>query len=251
MDPAVDASLREGRERVCPAQADGLDVRQSETCGFQIFDQAVSPGRAVLVGDVLALQVGSRLDRGIGLHREIDFVDRQRIACERLFAKFVKIIRETQAYIFEHAAESQGGFPPNGTEQAVYEKLVRDASLSESTAIALKPIDEAAAASTQDLADNFHALGVLPNIDVRSFLLAGLLMTAAVLPSHALVIKDDPGGVIVDFVKKYSDIRDRGEKIVDDGERDSPSSRKRLTSRARRRSEAGSSRRATDSTTRH
>ncbi|WP_354213238.1 MULTISPECIES: hypothetical protein [unclassified Bradyrhizobium] len=76
-------------------------------------------------------------------------------------------------------------------------------------------------------------------------------MTAAVLPSHALVIKDDPGGVIVDFVKKYSDIRDRGEKIVDDGERDSPSSRKRLTSRARRRSEAGSSRRATDSTTRH
>ncbi|MDI4236695.1 ABC transporter substrate-binding protein [Bradyrhizobium sp. Arg237L] len=96
----------------------------------------------------------------------------------QLFAKFVKIIRETQAYIFAHPAESvalwasQGGFPPNGTEQAVYEKLVRDARLSESTAVALKPIDEAAAASTQDLADNFHALGVLPNkVDVRSFLL--------------------------------------------------------------------------------
>lgn len=96
----------------------------------------------------------------------------------QLFAKFVKIIRETQAYIFAHPAESvalwasQGGFPPNGTEQAVYEKLVRDARLSESTALALKPIDEAAAASTQDLADNFQALGVLPNkVDVRSFLL--------------------------------------------------------------------------------
>jgi sulfonate transport system substrate-binding protein len=89
----------------------------------------------------------------------------------QLFAKFVKIIRETQAYIFAHPAESvvlwasQGGFPPNGTEQAVHEKLVRDARLSESTAVALKPIDEAAAASTQDLADNFHALGVLPMSD--------------------------------------------------------------------------------------
>ncbi|MGY8707413.1 ABC transporter substrate-binding protein [Bradyrhizobium sp. 18BD] len=96
----------------------------------------------------------------------------------QLFAKFVKIIKETQAYIFAHPAESvalwasQGGFPPNGTEQAVYEKLVRDARLSESTAVALRPIDEAAAASTQDLADNFQALGVLPNkVDVRSFLL--------------------------------------------------------------------------------
>ncbi|MCK1351302.1 ABC transporter substrate-binding protein [Bradyrhizobium sp. CW7] len=108
------------------------------------------------------------------------YVARSEVAVRypQLFAKFVKIIRETQAYIFAHPAESvalwasQGGFPPNGTEQAVYEKLVRDARLSESTAVALKPIDEAAAASTQDLADNFQALGVLPNkVDVRSFLL--------------------------------------------------------------------------------
>lgn len=103
----------------------------------------------------------------------------------QLFAKFVKIIRETQAYIFAHPAESvalwasQGGFPPNGAEQAVYEKLVRDSRLSESTAVALKPIDEAAAASTQDLADNFQALGVLPNkVDVRSFLLGTQFDTA-------------------------------------------------------------------------
>jgi sulfonate transport system substrate-binding protein len=96
----------------------------------------------------------------------------------QLFARFVKIIRETQAYIFAHPAESvalwasQGGFPPNGSEQAVYEQLIRDIRLSESGAVALKPIDEAAAASTQDLADNFQALGVLPNkVDVRSFLL--------------------------------------------------------------------------------
>ncbi len=95
------------------------------------------------------------------------------------FAKFVKIIRETQAYIFAHPAESvklwasQGGFPPDGAEQAVYEQLVKDARLSESGAIDLKPVDEAAAASTQNLADNFQALGVLPNkIDVRGFLLS-------------------------------------------------------------------------------
>jgi hypothetical protein len=43
-------------------------------------------------------------------------------------------------------------------------------------------------------------------------------MIAAVSPSHALIIKDNPGGVIVNFIKKYSDIRDRGEKIVVDGD---------------------------------
>jgi sulfonate transport system substrate-binding protein len=109
------------------------------------------------------------------------YVARSEVATKypQLFAKFVKIIRETQAYIFAHPAESvalwasQGGFPPNGGEQAVYERLIRDARLSESGAVALKPIDEAAAASTQDLADNFQALGVLPNkVDVRSFLLS-------------------------------------------------------------------------------
>jgi sulfonate transport system substrate-binding protein len=95
------------------------------------------------------------------------------------FAKLVKIIRETQAYIFSKPAESvalwasQGGFPPNSTEQGVYEQLIRDARLSESGAVGLRPVDEAAAISTQDLADNFQALGVLPNkVDVRSFLLA-------------------------------------------------------------------------------
>jgi len=115
------------------------------------------------------------------------YVARSDVAAKypQLFAKLVKIIRETQAYIFAHPAESvalwasQGGFPPNGTEQAVYEKLVRDARLSESTAVTLKPVDEAAAASTQDLADNFHALGVLPNkVDVRSFLLGAQFDTA-------------------------------------------------------------------------
>ncbi|BAL74300.1 ABC transporter substrate-binding protein [Bradyrhizobium cosmicum] len=108
------------------------------------------------------------------------YVARSEVAAKypQVFAKFVKIIRETQAYIFAHPAESvalwasQGGFPPNGSEQAVYEKLIRDARLSDSGAIALKPVDEAAAAATQDLADNFHSLGVLPNkVDVRSFLL--------------------------------------------------------------------------------
>ncbi|NEV02286.1 ABC transporter substrate-binding protein [Bradyrhizobium uaiense] len=108
------------------------------------------------------------------------YVARSEVAVKhpQVFAKFVKIIRETQAYIFAHPAESvalwasQGGFPPDGAERAVYEKLIRDARLSESTAVALRPIDEAAAVSTQDLADNFHALGVLPSkVDVRSFLL--------------------------------------------------------------------------------
>ncbi|WP_051346582.1 hypothetical protein [Bradyrhizobium sp. th.b2] len=53
---------------------------------------------------------------------------------------------------------------------------------------------------------------------LKALALAGLVMIAAVSPSHALIIKGDPGGIIVDFIKKYSDIRDSGERIVVDGE---------------------------------
>jgi hypothetical protein len=56
---------------------------------------------------------------------------------------------------------------------------------------------------------------------LKALALAGLVMISAVSPSHALVITDDPGGVIVNFVKKYADIRDSGEKVVVDGECDS------------------------------
>ena len=93
----------------------------------------------------------------------------------QVFAKLVKFIRDTQASIFSKPAEtaalwaSQGGFSPNSAEQAVHEQLIRDARLSESGAVGLKPVDEAAAISTQDLADNFHTLGVLPDkVNVRS-----------------------------------------------------------------------------------
>ncbi len=95
-----------------------------------------------------------------------------------LAAKLVRLIRETQADAAAHpdatVAEwaALGGFEAGGAEQQVYRQLIVDARLSDSGAIALKPIDEAAAASTQDLADNFQALGVLPNkVDVRGFLL--------------------------------------------------------------------------------
>jgi hypothetical protein len=48
--------------------------------------------------------------------------------------------------------------------------------------------------------------------------LAGLLMLCALSPAPAkTVITYDEGGVIVDFIKKYSDMRDRGEKVVVDG----------------------------------
>jgi len=97
----------------------------------------------------------------------------------RTVARLVRLIRDTQRFVFSHPAETvalwaeKGGFPINSQEQRVYEQLIKDARLSDSGAVDVKPIDEAAAASTQDLADNFHALGVLPNkVDVRSFLLS-------------------------------------------------------------------------------
>jgi len=53
--------------------------------------------------------------------------------------------------------------------------------------------------------------------------LTGLLMLCALSPAqaNALIIKKDYGGIVVDFVKKYSDIRDRNEKVIVDGECDS------------------------------
>jgi hypothetical protein len=61
--------------------------------------------------------------------------------------------------------------------------------------------------------------------------LAGVLMLCALVPASArdvevqlasgrsaTFIKDDPGGKIVDFVKKYSDMRDAGTQVVIDGE---------------------------------
>jgi hypothetical protein len=48
--------------------------------------------------------------------------------------------------------------------------------------------------------------------------LAGVLMLCAMTPAPAkTVITEGNGGKIVDFVKKYSDMRDSGEKVVIDG----------------------------------
>ncbi|BEP71551.1 MULTISPECIES: ABC transporter substrate-binding protein [unclassified Variovorax] len=103
-----------------------------------------------------------------------DFADKNPQAA----AKLVRLIREAQQYAVSHPDETVaswaklGGFEAGSVEQKVYRQLIVDARLSDSGAVALKPIDSAAADSTQDLADNFQSLGVLPNkVDVRSFLL--------------------------------------------------------------------------------
>ncbi|MCA1379415.1 hypothetical protein I6F34_01095 [Bradyrhizobium sp. BRP05] len=44
--------------------------------------------------------------------------------------------------------------------------------------------------------------------------LAGLLALAPMGASATTVVYSDPGGVIVDYIKKYSDMRDAGEKLV-------------------------------------
>ena len=94
-------------------------------------------------------------------------------------AKLTRLIRDTQRYVAANPAETvalwaqQGGFEANSVDQKVTQQLIVDARLSDSGAVSLKPIDEAAASSTQDLANNFHSLGVLPKqIDVRSWLLS-------------------------------------------------------------------------------
>ena len=96
----------------------------------------------------------------------------------QVVARLVRLIRESQQYAFAHPDETVaswaglGGFEAGSVEEKVYRQLIVDARLSDSGAVALKPIDGAAADSTQDLANNFQSLGVLPNkVDVRSFLL--------------------------------------------------------------------------------
>ncbi|ARQ95370.1 hypothetical protein [Bradyrhizobium phage BDU-MI-1] len=54
---------------------------------------------------------------------------------------------------------------------------------------------------------------------LKSIALAGALLLSAWLPAKAVVvIQKDNGGVIVEYIKKYSDIRDSGERIIVDGE---------------------------------
>ncbi|WP_314961078.1 hypothetical protein [Bradyrhizobium cosmicum] len=57
----------------------------------------------------------------------------------------------------------------------------------------LRPIDEAAAVSTHDLADNFYALGVLPNkVDVLSFLLGAQFDAAKKAVAARCISSDAP-----------------------------------------------------------
>jgi hypothetical protein len=54
---------------------------------------------------------------------------------------------------------------------------------------------------------------------LKSIALAGVMVLSAWLPASAVVvIQKDNGGIIVDYIKKYSDIRDSGERIIVDGE---------------------------------
>jgi hypothetical protein len=48
--------------------------------------------------------------------------------------------------------------------------------------------------------------------------LAGALMLCALTPASAkTIITEDNGGIIVNYIRKYSDMRDSGEKVVVDG----------------------------------
>ncbi|WP_275559988.1 NrtA/SsuA/CpmA family ABC transporter substrate-binding protein [Streptomyces sp. 5-6(2022)] len=92
-------------------------------------------------------------------------------------AKTVRAVRDAQRSINRSPEQSVeffdriGGFGSTDVERAVYLELTRKKLLSDSNADALAAVDGKAIESTQDLADNFHALGVYPSkIDVAGFL---------------------------------------------------------------------------------
>jgi sulfonate transport system substrate-binding protein len=123
------------------------------------------------------------------------YVASDRFAEQQLEAavKLVRVIRDTQAFINAHPAETvklwaaQGGLQPGGAEARVFEQLVREQRLSESTATSLGPVGEAVAKTTQEMADSFHALGLLPGrVDVTGFLLSERVQRPAASVSSAL-----------------------------------------------------------------
>lgn len=89
----------------------------------------------------------------------------------------VRLIKQTQARINaspEATAKlwaAQGGFRPGSLEEKVFVELIRDKRLSDSTADLLAPLSRQAAIETQEMADSFQQLGVLPQrTDVVGFL---------------------------------------------------------------------------------
>jgi sulfonate transport system substrate-binding protein len=92
-------------------------------------------------------------------------------------AKAVRAVRDAQAAVNaapEKAVEffdKIGGFGSAALEREVYLELTKQRRQSDSNADRLAAVDAKAVASTQDLADNFHTLGVYPSkIDVTGFL---------------------------------------------------------------------------------
>lgn len=92
-------------------------------------------------------------------------------------AKAVRAVRDVQRRVNASPDRSVeffdriGGFGSAELEREVYLELTRKKLLSDSNADTLATVDAKAIDSTQDLADNFHALGVYPSkIDVSGFL---------------------------------------------------------------------------------
>ncbi|MEF9907149.1 NrtA/SsuA/CpmA family ABC transporter substrate-binding protein [Streptomyces sp. P9-A2] len=92
-------------------------------------------------------------------------------------AKVVRVIRDTQRRINARPEaavdffDKIGGFGSEDLERKVFLEVTKDKRQSESLADTLGPVDSKASENTQDLADNFHDLGVYPSkIDVTGFL---------------------------------------------------------------------------------
>lgn len=107
------------------------------------------------------------------------FVASEKFAFEHpeIAAKLARNVRDAQRWIEaqpdlavdEFAA--LGGFGDSQLEKEVYRDLVVDRRLSYSGAGEFTSVDTGAIDGTQDLADNFHALGVYPEtVDVRTWL---------------------------------------------------------------------------------
>ncbi|GAA5060545.1 NrtA/SsuA/CpmA family ABC transporter substrate-binding protein [Nocardia callitridis] len=107
------------------------------------------------------------------------FVASERLAFDNpdKAATLVRAVRDAQRWIDGNpdtavsAFADLGGFGDSDLEEQVYLDLVKSRRLSYSGAGDFTVVDDAAIAGTQDLADNFHALGVYPErVEVTGWL---------------------------------------------------------------------------------
>lgn len=148
-------------------------LSQGDVDAWFHWQPAAAIGLARLGKDVVRLHDVPTYDYAFYVAREGFYQEHPEIAVRLAVA-----VREVQRRINADPAgtvaiwAANGGFDSGSIEAKVFEQLLSEKRVSESTAVDLHPADKSAAEATQVLADSFQKHGVLPRrVDIPAFLL--------------------------------------------------------------------------------